>query len=55
MAPAPRAAIQNLIKQLKTERPAQAGHLQGLWQVLPKAASLKQLRPGCVMQDSGLR
>jgi hypothetical protein len=55
MVPAPRAAIQHFIKQLKTERPAWAGHLQGLWQVLPKPASLKRLRPGRVMQDSGLR
>jgi hypothetical protein len=55
MAPAPRAAIQHFVRQLKTERPAWAGHLQGLWQVLPKAASLQRLRPGRVMQDSGLR
>jgi hypothetical protein len=55
MVPAPRATIQHFIKQLKTERPAWAGHLQGLWQVLPKPASLKRLRPGRVMQDSGLR
>jgi transposase InsO family protein len=55
MDPAPRAAIQHFTKRLKAERPAWAGHLQGLWQVLPRAVNLKRLRPGRVLQDSGLR
>jgi hypothetical protein len=55
MAPTPRAAIQHLVKQLKSERPAWGGYLQGLWQVLPRAARLNRIQPGRVTQDSGLR
>jgi hypothetical protein len=55
MAPNPRAAIQHLVKQLKSERPAWGAYLQGLWQVLPRAARLNTIQPGLVTQDSGLR
>jgi hypothetical protein len=44
-----------LSKQLKSERPAWGGYLQGLWQVLPRAARLNRIQPGRVTQDSGLR
>jgi hypothetical protein len=55
MAPAPRAAIQHFVKQLKAERPVRSGYLQGLWQVLPGTTRLNRMQPGSVLQDSGLR
>jgi hypothetical protein len=55
MAPAPRAAIQHFVKQLKAERPAWSGYIQGLWQVLPGTTRLNRMQPGSVLQDSGLR
>jgi hypothetical protein len=55
MTPAPRTAIQHLVRQLKADRPAWTGYLQGMWQVLPAAANLNKLSPGRVTQDSRLR
>jgi hypothetical protein len=45
MAPAPRVAIQHLVRQLKADRPVWVGYLQGMWQVLPAAAKLSKVRP----------